>query len=236
MNRRHLLLLCALTAMFAVGCSGPDAAVSPTPSPPAASPSAAPITPMAPTGSAASPSSEPSGPPQAPPPAPTAPAPSTAGNLTADDIPLPEGWQPTARPGSTEEGYLGNGTWVHATSPQHSALGAITLGCAEPGPYPQPVAALEGTLVDGAGSPGVGLALEFATPDDARGFFDEWVTQAKACAGTATTPVSLDDDTWLGRRNLGTVWSEAVGVRGVRVILLIVDSPDARLEGVIPPA
>jgi len=169
-----------------------------------------------------------------PPAPPTAPAPTTAGTLDETDVARPEGWSPTARPGSVEDGYLGNGTWVHAVSPEHAALGAIALGCAELGPYPRPVAALEGTLTGPEGRPGIGLTLEFGDERQARAYFDAWVDQAEACVGTATTPLSRSEDTWLGRRNLDTVWSEAVGWRGTRVVLLIVDSPEADLATALP--
>lgn len=168
-------------------------------------------------------------PPQEPPPPPTAPAPSTAGGLTEQDVPSADHWQPTAKPGSAEEGFMGNGTWVHATSAEHSAYAAIALGCAEVGSYPQPTAALEGSLTDEAGRPGIGLALEFANATEAEAYFAEWLRQAEACVGTATQKISATGDTWLGRRNLETVWTEAAGVRGSTVRLLIVDSPDADL-------
>lgn len=237
----------AVIALVLAGCS-------PATSPPAASTSApppiptsqvstpAPSAPGSPSGApppsaltspaAPTPSAAPAGPPTAPPPAPTAPAPSTAGALTEDDVARPDGWEPTARPGSYEEGYLGNGTWVHATSAPHSAYAAIALGCAEVGPYPEPVAALEGTLADDEGRPGVGLTLEFAAEADAAGYFAEWVRQAEACEGLMTERISLDADTWLGRRTLDTVWSEATAVRGSTVRLLIVGDPTADLSGV----
>lgn len=170
-----------------------------------------------------------------PPPAPTAPAPSTAGGLSEADVPVIDGWQPTAKPGSPEEGYLGNGTWVHATSAAHSGRAAIALGCAELGPYPDPVAALEGTLSDEAGRAGIGLTLEFASPTDAGAYFGEWRRQAEACAGTMTEPLQATATTWLGRRHLETTWSEAVSVHGRTVRLLIVDDPDADLTGALTP-
>ena len=125
---------------------------------------------------------------------------------------------------------MGNGTWVHATSAEHSAFGAMSLGCTEVGPYPNPVAALEGNLTDGAGRPGIGLTLEFANAADAQAYFAEWLRQAEACVGTATERISATADTWVGKRNLGTVWSETAGLRGETVRFLIVDSADADLR------
>ncbi|MBB1482804.1 hypothetical protein H5392_02885 [Tessaracoccus sp. MC1865] len=210
--------------------STPSAEPTVEPSPSTATPTVDPSPAGTPASSAAAGTAAP---PSEPPPAPTAPAPSTAGGLAPGDVATAEGWRPTARPGSPDEGFMGNDTWVHATSPEHSAYAAVALGCTEIRPYPQPVAALEGNLSDDAGNAGVGLTLEFATATDASAYFAEWLRQAEACVGTVTEKVSATDDTWVGRRNLGTVWSETVGVRGDQVRLLIVDSPDADLTGAL---
>lgn len=255
-HRVALTALCALT--LGVGACAPAPAPGPTMSPPptASSPAGSPV--ESPTASSPEPTVEPSPteaevvpaeptvpvvptepppsptapaePPSEPPPAPTAPAPSTAGGLTAEDVAVVDGWLPTAKPGGPEEGFVGNGTWVHATSPEHSAYAAIALGCSEVGAYPQPLSALEGNLTDEAGHPGVGLTLEFVTPADAQAYFAEWLRQAEACLGSVTQRVAASDDTWVGRRHLDTVWSETVGVRGETVRLLIVQSPDADLS------
>lgn len=74
------------------------------------------------------------------------------------------------------------------------------------------------------------MTLEFASAADAGAYFAEWLRQAEACVGTSTTKVDATEDTWVGRRNLATVWSETAGVRGDTVRLLIVDSPDADLS------
>lgn len=161
---------------------------------------------------------------------PTGPAETTAGTLTETDVATADGWHPTAKPGGPEEGFMGNGSWVHATSPEHSAYAAIALGCTELAPYPQPIAALEGNLTDEAGHPGIGLTLEFASAADATAYFGEWLRQAEACVGTATERLSATPDTWVGRRNLGSVWSETAGLRGETVRFLIVESPDADLS------
>ena len=225
----------ALGAVVLAGCAPAPTPTEPPSAPPRPTVSVPPQPSSAPASAASTTRSpEPALPPQEPPPAPVSPAPSTAGSLGEADVAKAEGWTPTARPGSSEEGYLGNGTWVHAVSAEHSAYAAIALGCAELGAYPQPTAALEGTLAGPEGRPGVGVTLEFAGADEARGYFDEWVRQAKACEGTATELLSLDADTWVGRRNLETLWSETVGVRGERVVLLIVDQADADLSGAIP--
>ncbi|NHB85174.1 M15 family metallopeptidase [Tessaracoccus sp. HDW20] len=160
-------------------------------------------------------------------------SPTTAGGLDEADVARPDGWSPTARPGSTEEGYLGNGTWVHAVSPAHAALGAIALGCAEPGPTP---------ARRSAGGHPERRGGEAGRRPDAR--------VRRRCCGAGVLrrmghagggmprgchhPCQPGERTWLGRRNLDTVWSEAVGLRGTRVVLLIVDSPDADLTAALP--
>jgi hypothetical protein len=65
-----------------------------------------------------------------PPPPPSGPAPATAGSLTATSLPIPAGWETAVRAGSDEEGFEGNGTWVHARDPRYAAQDVITLGCA----------------------------------------------------------------------------------------------------------
>ncbi|WP_353080931.1 hypothetical protein [Tessaracoccus lapidicaptus] len=238
-ERRRVVAGLLLTGLTAMGCavpaddapSGSSSATATRTTAPATSRPAATLSPS--PGPSAGPASEPPAAPPDAPPVPTAPAPSTAGGLTESDIAVPDGWSPTARPGSLDDGFLGNGTWVHATSPAHSAFAAISLGCTDLRSYPQPAAALEGTLTKADGAAGVGLALEFADAAEAQAYFAEWVRQAEACLGTVTQRLALTPDTWVGRRNLDTVWSETVGVRGTRVSLLIVDDPDSDLAGVL---
>lgn len=241
-GRRRLIAAGLLLGLAASACTVPGENAPPSrtgaATPPEATASTASQTPQPSLSASASPtptvptSAAPAVPPDAPA-VPTAPAPSTAGGLTESDIAVPDGWSPTARPGSPDDGFLGNGTWVHATSPSHSAFAAISLGCTDLRAYPEPAAALEGTLTNADGAAGVGLVLEFADAAEAQAYFAEWVRQAEACLGTVTQRLALTADTWVGRRNLDTVWSETVGVRGASVSLLIVDDPDTDLAGVL---
>ena len=83
-----------------------------------------------------------------PPPAePTKPAPTRAGPLTAASLPIPRGWRTVVRAGGPEEGYEGNGTWVHGRDPRYAALDVISIGCAAVtrDDYRDPIHALEGT-------------------------------------------------------------------------------------------
>ena len=99
-----------------------------------------------------------------PPPPPTGPAPSTAGELTAAALPVPKGWRTVALDGGEEEGFEGNGTWVHERDPRYAASDVIGVGCAPVtrDDYTDPVAALEGNYEGQGRRPGVGLAMQFA--------------------------------------------------------------------------
>lgn len=172
-------------------------------------------------------------PPTEPPPPPTEPAATTAGGLSPYDVGTADGWEPVAKPGSAEEGFMGNGTWVHATSAEHSAFAAIALGCTDLGPYPLPMAALEGNLADDDGNPGVGLTLEFSSRSEAETYFAEWLRQAEACVGSFTEKLTSTSETWVGLRHLDTTWSETAGLRGNTVRFLIVQAPDADLSNAL---
>ena len=67
--------------------------------------------------------------------------------------------------GSDEEGFEGNGTWVHARDPRYAAQDVITLGCATVtrDDYTDPDAALEGNYHNRSGDRGIGLVLELTT-------------------------------------------------------------------------
>ncbi len=165
-----------------------------------------------------------------PPPAPTTAAASTAGDLDAGSLPVPSGWRTVAGKGGEEEGYLGNGTWVHARDPRYAAFDVITIGCAQVtrDDYTDPTTALEGTY-QRRGEPGVGLVLEFATATDARAYFDLYLEQVAACRG-ADAPVQisrLDTPTGLidRRRYPDSDWTEVGNVVGRRVTLIILSDP-----------
>lgn len=175
-----------------------------------------------------------------PPPAPTAPAPSTAGRLSAAALPVPTGWRTVALPGGEEEGYQGNGTWVHARDPRYAALDVITVGCADVtrDDYTDPHAALEGTYRQGA-EDGIGLVLEFTGPAAARGYFARYLAQVKACTppdadphtAVLAEPVAadggrglVDHRTYAERR-----WTEMAELNGARLTLIILSDPQRRI-------
>jgi hypothetical protein len=119
----------------------------------------------------------------APPPPPSGPAPSTAGGLSAMSLPIPSGWQTAALEGGDEEGFLGNGTWVHARDPRYAARDVIALGCAAVtrDDYTDPTAALEGNYRNRSGDPGIGLVLEFDDDQAATDYFELYRRQVQSC-------------------------------------------------------
>ena len=190
MTRRAWSALAALPLVLLGACSaGPAADPGPSPSPTAGppagrTPAAATVAAPATAPSDVDPEPEPTTTNTLPPPPePSGPAPSTAGRLTADTLPVPAGWTPVALEGGSEEGFRGNGTWVHARDPRYAAQDAITIGCADVtrDDYPDPVAALEGNYTGGDGAPGVALALDFAGEAAATAYWERYTAQVAAC-------------------------------------------------------
>jgi hypothetical protein len=167
-----------------------------------------------------------------PPPEPSAPAPSTAGGLAAADLPVPAGWRTVALRGGTEEGFRGNGTWVHARDPRYAALDAITIGCADVtrDDYPDPVAALEGNYTGHGGAPGVVLALEFADAPAAARYWARYSDQVRACQtldDPVRTELVVDGDGLVDRRTYpDSSWTEVARQVGPRVTLVILNDED----------
>ena len=225
------------TSVLAVlpGCTSPPATPGPSPSPAGpASGTSAPSTPTA-TPAASSPSVSTVPEPTTtntlpPPPAPTRAAPSTAGDLTAGSLPVPDGWRRVVRKGGQEEGYLGNGTWVHARDPRYAAYDVITIGCAQVtrDDYRDPSSALEGTY-DRKGRPGIGLVLEFRTGSEASAYFALYRSQAAACHGSSA-PVQIQilpsSGGLVDRRTYPDGdWTEVGKLVDRRVTLIILSDP-----------
>ena len=136
-----------------------------------------------------------------PPPAPTGPAASTAGELTAQSLPVPKGWRTVALDGGEEEGFEGNGTWVHDRDPRYAASDVIGVGCAPVtrDDYTDPVAALEGNYEGQGRRPGVGLAMQFADADAATRYFTLYRAQVQACiASDGPVQTSASSPAWTG--------------------------------------
>jgi hypothetical protein len=186
-GRRHARLLgCALaglSGLLLTACS-PNPASSPLPSATSALPQ--------PSASATSPAARrvPAEPTTTntlpPPPPPTGPAPSTAGSLSAKSLPIPAGWQTAVLEGGDEEGFHGNGTWVHARDPRYAARDVLAVGCAAVtrDDYTDPTAALEGNYTNRSDEGGVGLVLEFGDEHAATRYFDLYRDQVQACTTT----------------------------------------------------
>ena len=176
-----------------------------------------------------------------PPPAPTAPAPSTAGPLKADALPVPAGWRTVTLPGGDEEGFRGNGTWVHARDPRYAAFDAITVGCSDVtrDDYTDPSAALEGNYRKGADD-GVGLVLEFDDPDAAQRYFARYRDQVAACRASGSEPrtallgepVATDGGRGLiDRRDYSDGrWIEVAELNRNRLTLIVLSDPEHRLN------
>lgn len=170
-----------------------------------------------------------------PPPEPTRPAPIRSGPLTARSLPVPAGWRTVVLRGGAEEGYQGNGTWVHGRDPRYAAHDTVGVGCAPVtrDDYRDPTAALEGTYTR-SGRPGVGLVLEFADDRSADRFFGLYADQLAACTDpdgllitrVATSPLGL-----LVRRSYPDgEWTEVVRGVGRRVTLIALADPGHRIS------
>jgi hypothetical protein len=172
-----------------------------------------------------------------PPPAvPTKAAPKKAGPLTATALPTPHGWHTVVLSGGPDEGYQGNGTWVHGRDPRYAAQDVITVGCKAitRDDYRDPLHALEGTYRNAAGAPGVGLVLQFSGPGPAARFYDLYRAQVAACT-TATDPVrttivpsgaGLIDR----RRYPDGDWTEVAKLSGSRLTMIILTDPGHKIS------
>jgi hypothetical protein len=170
-----------------------------------------------------------------PPPEPTKPEPTRAGPLTTASLPVPRGWRTVVRAGGPEEGYEGNGTWVHGRDPRYAALDVISIGCATVtrDDYRDPVYALEGTYRNSVGAPGVGLVLQFSGPDAATGYFKLYRDQVAACEATddpvRTTIVPSHAGLIDRRRYPDGDWTEVAKISGVRLTMIILSDPGHKI-------
>ena len=145
------------------------------------------------------------------------------------------GWRTAVREGGEEEGYLGNGTWVHARDPRYAAFDAIAIGCADitRDDYPDPVAALEGTYESNDGEPGIGLVLEFSTADAAGRYWQRYREQVRACTADEPVRIEMVTDDSVGlidrRRYPDADWTEIGRISDTRVALIILSDPGHRI-------
>jgi hypothetical protein len=137
--------------------------------------------------------------------------------------------------GGDEEGFKGNGTWVHARDPRYAAQDVVGVGCAAVtrDDYADPVAALEGNYRSKAGAPGIGLALQFADPGAARRYFELYGEQVRACT-TKPGPVRTSLITGVDgladhRRYDDGEWTEVGRQSGDRVVLVILNDSGGKI-------
>ena len=238
-RRRRLRAAPALLVGMAglMACSGPETVPAPTTPPPSSAATAL----SSPTGSATGSSAATGGTTVAaeptttntlpPPPPPTGPAPSMAGELTAQVLPVPQGWRTVALDGGEEEGFVGNGTWVHERDPRYAAADVIGVGCTPVtrDDYPDPVAALEGNYEGRGRLPGVGLAMQFSDAGAAEHYFRLYRLQVQACTTAGgpvrTTLVPGVDGLVDHRRYDDGDWTEIGRQVGNRVVLVILADP-----------
>ena len=175
----------------------------------------------------------------------------TAGDLDAGAVPGPPdlgvGWTRYVDPGSTEDGYAGNGSWVRARDSGDVVRSLVPIGCSGPLPrLPLPRHALEATYRGPGGAPAAALVLSFRDDAAARALVAGVASLGDACpapAGgveaddpmvTVVTLARASETTVLQRRReLGVgagpwLWSEAVVADGRRVGLLAVASRPGR--------
>lgn len=129
--------------------------------------------------------------------------------------------------GGDDEGFEGNGTWVHARDPRYAAQDVIAVGCiaVTRDNYTDPTAALEGNYVNRSGDTGVGLVLEFGDEQAAIGYFDLYRDQVQACTTTDkpvhTTIVSGVSGLVDRRTYPDSKWTEIAERNGRRITLII---------------
>jgi hypothetical protein len=171
-----------------------------------------------------------------PPPRPSRPAPSVAGELSAASLPVPAGWRTVVRAGGSEEGYEGNGTWVHARDPRYAANDVLAIGCAmvTRDDYADPTHALEGTYVRDKDESGIGLVLQFGTANQARAFYTLYVQQVRACRGPDGPVTTRVLSSGLGlidrRRYPDGDWTEVGALEGSRLTLVILSDTGHRIS------
>jgi hypothetical protein len=173
-----------------------------------------------------------------PPPPPSGLAPSTAGGLSARSLPIPTGWETAALEGSDEEGFEGNGTWVHARDPRYAAQDVITLGCdsVTRDDYTDPAAALEGNYHNRSGDRGIGLVLEFDDERAATDYFELYRRQVQSCTArdepVHTTILSGVSGLVDRRTYPDSKWTEIAERNGRRITLIILSDPGLAISKV----
>jgi hypothetical protein len=151
--------------------------------------------------------------------------------LSAKSLPIPAGWQTAVLEGGDEEGFHGNGTWVHARDPRYAARDVLAVGCAAVtrDDYTDPTAALEGNYTNRSDEGGVGLVLEFGDEHAATRYFDLYRDQVQACTTTdhpVHTAVVSGVSGLVDRRTYpDSMWTEIAEQNGRLITLIILSDP-----------
>ncbi len=124
------------------------------------------------------------------------PAAKSAGPLTARSMPagsaLGAGWRTYADPGGADDGWTGNGTFVHARSGRDASVGVQPLGC-QTRPresLPTPGFALQGSYRSRVGAPAQAIVMQFGTPEAAARYFAGLESMLTGCT-TADGPAGI---------------------------------------------
>ena len=153
--------------------------------------------------------------------------------LTAASLPVRRAGERWRSPGGDEEGFEGNGTWVHARDPRYAAQDVITLGCATGDPRRLRRSRLRpwrATTRSERGRPGIGLVLEFATSPTPAASSTLYTRSGAAPAPSATGRCgrrsSPSVDGLVDRRTYpDSDWTEIGRQTGRRVTLIILTDP-----------
>lgn len=110
----------------------------------------------------------------------------SSGTLSKRSFPTPRqlgaGWRYAVDPGSTEEGYAGNGTPALARDPREVVQTAVPIGCPRPAALPVPSHALEVDYRLGTRTV-IAVRGRFPSSREAATFFRARTQDLRSCAG-----------------------------------------------------
>lgn len=164
------------------------------------------------------------------------PAKRRSGSLTAKVMPKASvfglGWHRDNAAGGAEQGFEGNGSFVHARDPHHASYELLPIGCTNPPPddlaLPMPAAALVGAYRRGP-EQAWAIALGFASEADATGWVRGFVEVETDCGRDLTAMTATRVDRPLDaeatifentRWNSGQPWSQTLTRNGSTVLFL----------------
>jgi D-alanyl-D-alanine carboxypeptidase len=163
------------------------------------------------------------------------PADRVAGPLDARSMPAPSilgsGWRRFADPGGPEDGWVGNGTFVHARNARGAAVGVLPLGCAAraSAALPAPRFALQGSYVSRDSRSAQAVVMQFVTRADAVTYFAGLEQRLLRCttadgpSGVSVRALHVTRRSFDGVRTYAghQTWREADRRSGARVTVLL---------------